>query len=724
MDTARQRQQLQQFSLLNVHLNDSPLTPRLKSRIISAMKTDSSAERKIEQLRALIRHHDLRYYAQNAPEISDREYDALMADLRRIEADHPALVMPDSPTQRVSGTPLKEFTPVRHAVPMLSMDNTYSYDDLKEFDRRVREALGLLQVEYAVELKYDGLAIALQYEHRVFVRGATRGDGSTGDDVSVNLRTVRNLPLRLADDAPARAFEVRGEVYMPHKEFERVNAAREKADEQLFANPRNAAAGSLKILDSAITATRGLRLFVYGATDTLGCPTHAVMLALLATFGMPVSAPVALCNGIDDVMRCCDEWKDKRLALPFDTDGMVVKVNSFAQQKELGSTAKYPRWAIAYKFPAEQAVTTLERVEFQVGRTGVITPVAHFTPVHLAGTTVARATLHNFDEVARKDIRVGDHIVVEKAGEVIPYVVKSLPEKRKGHEHPLHPPSQCPVCKGPVARYAEGGAFVVCENQRCAAQVKRSIEHFASRSAMDIEGLGTMLVGQLVDKDLVKDYGDLYSLKKGELVALERFGEKSAENLLRGIQASKQRTLGRLVNALGIRNVGETTARDLAATFGSLEALAAATSEALQQVENVGTEVAESVVAFFANPVNTEVLSKLTKAGVSATEPSCETSHGPKPLAGMTFVLTGSLPGVSREDAEELIRVRGGKTSSSVSKNTSCVLAGSDPGSKFDKARALGVKILGWEEFKEMAGGDMPLKGTGESPARNPEDLF
>jgi len=678
----------------------------------------ADARRHIERLRALIRHHDRKYYVENAPEISDREYDRLVADLRALEQAHPDLVTPDSPTQRVGGEPVAAFAQVRHAAPMLSMDNTYSFDDLKEFDRRVRETLGGAKVCYAVELKFDGLAIALQYEDRSFVRGATRGGGVTGDDVTANLKTVRGLPLRLDDAASRDAFEVRGEVYMPRKEFDRVNAAREAAGEPLFANPRNAAAGSLKNLDPKTTATRGLRLFIYGAADARGCASHSALLDLLARSGFPVSSPVKVCSTIDDVMRYCNEWQDKRHTLPFDTDGMVVKVNSFEQQRALGSTAKYPRWAIAYKFPAAQAETVLERVELQVGRTGVITPVAHFSPVHLAGSTVARATLHNFDEVARKDIRVGDHIVVEKAGEVIPYVVKSLPERRSGGEHAVHPPRTCPVCRGPVARYAGESAFVVCENQRCAAQVKRSIEHFASRTAMDIEGLGTVVVGQLVDKGLVNDYGDVFCLGADALARLDRFGEKSASNLMAAIAAAKDRPLARLINALGIRNVGETTARSLAAEFGSVAALARATTDDLQKTENIGPEVAASIAAFFANPVNADVLKKLAAADVVMEGKAPAAHAGPQPLAGKTFVLTGSLPDIGREEAAELIRSLGGATSSNVSTNTSFVLAGEEPGSKLEKARALGVPVISWSEFSSLCGtaAKAPLRSRGSRP--------
>ena len=666
-------------------------------------KTSDSAARAAE-LRCEIRHHEYLYYVRNAPEISDREFDRLLDELRELEDAHPELVTAESPTQRVGGEPVAGFAEVAHAVPMLSMDNTYSFEDLRAFDQRVRDALGVMMVEYAVELKYDGLAIALQYDDRRFVRGATRGDGTTGDDVTTNLRTIRALPLVLTEMAPAEMLELRGEVYMPRREFARINAEREERGDNLFANPRNAAAGSLKILDPRVTAARGLSLFIYGAAQSSGFNTHAQLLDAMRTWGLPVSDPVVVCQGIDEVIACCREWDEKRRGLEFDTDGMVVKVNSFADQGQLGATAKYPRWAIAYKFEAERAVTQIRHVAFQVGRTGHVTPVAQFEPVQLAGTTVSRATLHNFDEVARKDIRHDDWIEVEKAGEIIPYVVRAVTEKRTGAEQPIEPPAQCPECGGPLARYRES-AFVVCENQACPAQVKGSIEHFAARGAMDIEGLGTVVVKQLVDNGLVDDYGDLYALQAEPIVALERMGEKSAANLLAGIAASRERPLARLVNALGIRNVGDATARALADKFRTVDALMAASSEALQEVPDVGPEVAESISAFFANERNRQVIEKLRAAGVNfGSEAEASTESGPRPFDGLTFVLTGSLPGVSRDDAEELIRKLGGKTSSSVSKKTDYVLAGESAGSKLEKAKSLGVKVIGWQEFAEMAG--------------------
>jgi len=599
------------------------------------------------------------------------------------------------------------------------MDNTYNEADLRAFDQRVRDALGLMVVEYVVELKFDGLAIALHYEDRRFVQGATRGDGTTGDDVTLNLRTIRSLPLLLTDAAPAGPLHIRGEVYMPKQAFEALNRERAARDEPLFANPRNAAAGSLKNLDPRITAQRNLALFCYGAADPAGCTTHAELLAAMARWGLPVCPHFSVCTGIDAVIAVCNKWQDKRHNLPFETDGMVIKVNHFSEQNALGATAKYPRWAIAYKFPAEQAVTKLTRVEVQVGRTGALTPVAHFTPVHLAGTTVARATLHNFDEIARKDIRLHDWIVVEKAGEIIPYVVKSLPERRTGAEQPIHPPTHCPACHGPISR-EKNGALVFCDNPACPARRKASIIHFASRRAMDIENLGDALVSQLISHNLVADYADLYSLDKDQLLSLERMGEKSAANLLASIAASRHRPLDRLINALGIRNVGEATARALAAHFRSIDALASASLEQLQEVQDIGPEVALSIRAFFDNPHSQHILHKLKKAGITMAESSALDSGAPQPLLGKSFVITGTLPGVSRSEAEQLIRRHGGTTASSVSKKTSFLLVGDAPGSKLEKARALGVTVIDWNALLSM----LRTAPPSHSSAPNLPDLF
>ena len=668
------------------------------SRNLKTYKMNST-KKNIEKLRKTIQLHDYKYYIENSPEISDQEYDRLMFELRKLEKLNPEFITPDSPTQRVGEQPVDGFKTVQHLVPMLSMDNTYSFEDLQEFDQRVRNSLGTMIVEYVVELKFDGLAVALQYENRNLIRGATRGDGTSGDDVTANIKTIKSIPLKLNDNAPEELFEIRGEVYMPKKEFKRINLEREKEGKNLFANPRNAAAGSLKILDPKISAKRGLNFFCYGSAGNLDIITHEKLLNRLSKSGIPVSSPLKICHGIDDVMRYCNEWQEKRSELPYETDGMVIKVNSNIDRETLGETSKYPRWAIAYKFPADQAITKLKKVTFQVGRTGHITPVANLDSVQLAGTTVARASLHNFDDIERKDIREGDFIVVEKAGEIIPYVVKSLPEKRTGEEKIIEEPSVCPACGGPVSRYRES-AFLVCENQSCPAQVKQSIEHFASRLAMDIEGLGEVLVNQLVEKNLVKDYGDLYFLKAVQLAALDRMAEKSAAKAISGIEKSKKRPLDKLINALGIKNVGPATARALAEKFESIEIITKQNAEQLQEVPDIGPEVADSIVSFFANPKNIEVIEKLKIAGVNFN--AITISSVSKTLAGMTFVITGTLPTISREEAGELIRSNGGKVSSSISKNTSYLLAGENGGSKLEKAKKLEVKIIDWEDFEKL----------------------
>ena len=690
------------------------LTPVLSNLSAESM-TPPSVEQKIEELRQTIRHHDYKYFVENDPEISDREYDRLVQELRDLEEDHPELVTPDSPTRRVGGEPVKGFKSVRHAEQMLSMDNTYSFDDLKAFDKRVRNQLDTKSVEYAVELKYDGLAVALQYQDGVFTRGATRGDGTTGDDVTTNLRTARSIPLRLQGDVPEGLLEIRGEVYLPRESFNRLNKEREQAGENLFANPRNAAAGSLKVLDPKITAERRLEFVCYGASDTSRFSSHSSMLEAFKAWGIPVASPLKDCTGIEAVMDYCNDWQEKRAELGFDTDGMVVKVNAIKAQKQLGATSKYPRWAIAYKFPAEQATTQLEKVEFQVGRTGIITPVAHFNPVHLSGTTVSRATLHNFDEVARKDIREGDDIVVEKAGEIIPYVVRSVKDKRRGDEKDITVPETCPVCGGPVSRYRES-VYAVCENIACPAVRNGKLEHFAARNAMDIDGLGEALVKQLTAKNLVNDVADIYYVDKEQLVHLERFGEKSADNLLQSIEKSKQQPLERLINALGIRNVGPATARLLAQTYGSLDTLMSVSKDKLQEIPDIGPEVAESIVMFFQNERNRDVIEKLRAAGVTFDQSGGEQQEVPQTLAGKTLVLTGSLPGLTRDEAKELIRSHGGTATSSVSSKTDYVVAGDEPGSKIDKARELNVPILNRDQFQELLeNGDPGDRGAEDS---------
>jgi len=661
------------------------------------------AQREIEKLREEIRYHDRKYYVENAPEITDYEYDQLYHRLKSMEEQFPDMVTPDSPTQRVGGEPQEEFATVEHRVPMLSIDNTYSDAEIREFDERCRRWLEGTPPEYVVELKIDGVAISLTYESGVFALGATRGDGFRGDDVTANLRTVRSLPLRLATDAPPPVVEVRGEVYMPRSEFRRLNAGREAAGEPRFANPRNATAGTLKNLDPKVAAARGLRLFTYavGRVEGASFETHWQCLASFRQWGLPVNPNIRLCKTIEAVVEHCQHWHTRREQLDYETDGMVVKVNSLAQQRELGATSKAPRWVIAYKFPAEQAVTKLEKVTIQVGKTGALTPVANLTPVQLAGTTVSRATLHNFDEVERKDIREGDSVVIEKAGEIIPQVVRPLKEKRKGTEKRIRPPKRCPVCKGEAVRL-ESEVYVRCINPACPAQLKERIRYFASRNAMDIEGLGPALIEQLVDKGLVRDCADLYRLTKEQLVPLERMAEKSAENLLKALDESKGRELARVLAALAILHVGTHAAEVLADHFGSMDALMNADVETLEQIHEVGPVMARSIYAYFHDENTQRLIEKLRAAGVRMKAETKRPHAANERIAGKTFVVTGTLANYSRQEIQDLIKRLGGKASSNVSKKTDYVIAGESPGSKLDKARELGLPVLSEDEFEKL----------------------
>lgn len=660
-----------------------------------------TAAKEIARLRDEIRSHDHRYYVLDDPVVSDREYDALMRRLLDLEAAHPELVTADSPTQRVAGRPLPGFAQVRHATPMLSLDNTYSAGELLEFDARVRKGLGTDDVAYVTELKIDGLAIALVYRDGRLALGATRGDGHTGDDVTANLRTVRSLPLVLIDPPPAlRDIEVRGEAYLPRPEFRRLNEEREEQGEPLFANPRNAAAGSLKLLDPAVVARRNLAVFVYGTGGPLrGCDGHLAAMDALRACGLPVNPEIALCRGIREVIEHCAAWEGRRDGLDYETDGMVIKVDSFAQQHRLGATSHSPRWAIAYKFPPRQATTVVRGIEFGVGRTGAVTPVAILDPVSISGSTVSRATLHNEDDVRRKDIRVGDTVFIEKAGEVIPQVVKVVAEKRPKGARPFVMPAQCPSCGGPLLREEDAAAWR-CGNVSCPAQVKRRIEHFAARGAMDIEGLGPAMAEALVDAGLVRDYGDIYALRGEDLVKLERVGPKSAQNLLDAIERSKANPFWRVVFALGIRHVGAAAARLLAQRFPDLAALERAGGDEIAAIYGLGGAVGASVVGFFRNPANVRVLAKLRTAGVRMRAEAGAAAA--QTFAGMTVVLTGGLERRTREQASELISQRGGRVAGSVSAKTSLVVAGADAGSKLAKAVKLGVKVIGEEEFERL----------------------
>jgi DNA ligase (NAD+) len=661
------------------------------------------AKKAMEKLKKAIRHHNKLYYVDHKPEISDEDFDALLEELASLERQFPELVTPDSPTQRVGGEPSKEFPPVRHLSPMLSMDNTYSPEELKEFDKRVKKNVPHERIAYTVELKFDGVSVSLLYEKGSFVKGATRGDGITGDDISSNLKTIRSIPLVLDVKDSPDAFEVRGEVYMGRSHFLKINKEKEKREESLFANPRNAAAGSLKLLDSKIVAKRGLDIFTYaiGYRKGMTFQAHDEILAFLKKAGFKVNPNMKVCSSIDEVIDYCNAWEAKRDSLEYNIDGMVIKVNSLRQQEKLGHTTKAPRWMISYKFPARKVATKLKNIEVQVGRTGALTPVAILKPVHVSGTVVSRATLHNIDEIERLDVRIGDTVLVEKSGEIIPKVDGVVKNKRTGKEKKFTMPNTCPVCGSKAVRLPEEVA-IRCESVSCPAQLKMKILHFASRGAMDIEGLGSKIVDQMVDKDLLKDYGDIYYLDRDRIACLERLAKKSAANLVAAIEKSKQNDVSRLIFGLGIRHVGIHAARLLAQHFFSLDTIAARSIAELERIAAIGPTMAESIYQFFRTKENLKVLDKLKKAGVKmAQKPIARKSSK---LAGKTVVFTGSLSSFSREEAQEVVVSLGGNASSSVGKNTDFVVCGQEPGSKFDKAKKLGVKIIDETEFKKMVG--------------------
>ncbi len=653
-----------------------------------------------EDLRKKIHYHNWRYYVLNDPVITDYEYDQLMTKLKKLEEKYPEIITPDSPTQRVGGAITGEFPSVEHLPPMLSLDNTYTYEEVLDFDKRVKKLIQQDNIEYAVELKIDGVAVSLKYKDGIFVQGATRGNGQVGDDITGNLKTIKSIPLRLlTEEKSLLNIEVRGEVYMSRNVFEKLNEKREKAGENLFANPRNAAAGSLKHLDPKEVEKRNLDIFIHTPVfSTESIKTHYEGIMKLKEIGFKVTPFIKRVKNIQDAIKICDEWEEKRDDLKFDIDGMVIKVNSFEYHRILGHTNKSPRWAIAYKFPTRQATTKIENIIVNVGRTGKITPVAILTPVPLSGTIISRSTLHNEDEIHRKDIRIGDTVIIEKGGEIIPKVVKVITEKRTGKEKIFKMPETCPVCGSKLVRI-EGEADWRCINVACPAQLKRGIEHFASRNAMDIEGLGTVVIEQLVDKELVKDYGDIYYLKKQDIVNLERMAEKSAQNLIGGIENSKKRPLFRLIFALGIRNIGIHSARLLSEHFHSIENLKNARYEDILSIAEMGPITAESVVKFFKEERNLRVLEKLKKAGLNMSE---EEKSGEKPFLNKTFVFTGALSNFTRDEAQEIVVRLGGRPSNNVSKKTSFVVVGTSPGSKYKKAKSLGVKIITEEEFIKM----------------------
>ena len=677
--------------------------------------TREQAQKRLEELRRLIEHHNYLYYVLDQPEISDAEYDALMRELLQLEEQFPDLRTPDSPSLRVGAPPLEAFATHTHRQPMLSLDNAFGAEELRAFDQRIKRFLGMppdQRIEYVAELKIDGLAISLTYVDGVFVTGATRGDGIQGEDVTQNLRTIHAIPLRLRQpaSAPSSLFdepvpipsfvEVRGEVYLTHDEFRRINEEREQTGEPTFANPRNAAAGSVRQLDPSITAKRRLSLFAYGigAVEGASFETHWQILQTLKAWGFPVNPHARVCDGIEQVVAFCDEWTARRQELNYDVDGVVVKVNSVLMQQDLGYVQRSPRWAIAYKFPAQQARTRILEVRWQVGRTGALTPVAIMEPVEVGGVTVSRATLHNEDEIARKGVMIGDVVVIQRAGDVIPEVVSVVEEERDGDEQPIVRPQTCPECGAPVEK-PEGEAVARCVNLACPAQIVERIRHFTSRNAMNIEGFGDKWVQRLFEESIIHDPADVYYLTKEDLLPLERMGEKLAENLLNSVERSKQVPLSRFIYALGIRHVGERAAQLLAEYLGGLDALMNASEEQLLQIPEIGPATAREVVEFFRREENRKVIQKMLDAGVT---PFAERQKRSDAFAGWTFVFTGALRHFTREQAEALVRELGGKASGGVSRQTSYVVVGESPGSKYQKALQLGVPVLTEEQFLQM----------------------
>ena len=655
----------------------------------------------IEQLSEELRHHERQYYVLDAPEITDAEYDALMRRLQALEAQHPELLKPDSPTQRVGGKPREGFVKVQHSSSLLSLDNALNEGELRDFDRRVRDLLGGAPYRYVTELKLDGLSMAAHYQDGRFTQAVTRGDGTVGEDVTENARTIRSLPLRVKGGA-LPSFEVRGETVMSRRAFERLNAGRDEKGLSRFANPRNAAAGSLRQLEPRVTAERRLEYYTYFLL-TAGQPafdSHWHALEELRHLGFKVEPHSKICQTIDEVFDFCNAWEGKREELPYDIDGVVVKVDSVEQQRQLGFTAKAPRWAIAYKYPARQATTMVESIEVQVGRTGTLTPVACLKPVEVGGVTVSRATLHNEDEIGRLGLEIGDEVVVERSGDVIPKVVRV--SSQGSYRKAFRMPTRCPVCGGKIVR-EDGEAASRCINANCPARLKESLLHFASRGVMNIDGVGEALVDQLVDRGTVHSVADLYDLQLGDLVSLERMGVKSAGNVIRNIDRSRQNPLPRVITALGIRFVGERTANFLAEAFGSMDAIEHASLEELQLAEEVGPKVAEAVVQFFSEPGNRELVSRLRQAGLQFFYASTRPKAGP--LQGKTLVITGTLATLSRDEAKRLIEQAGGRVSSAVSRKTSYVVVGEDAGSKLAKARELGVCTLTEDELKALADG-------------------
>ena len=655
--------------------------------------------KQIERLREKIREHDYLYYVLNQPKISDRQYDKLFTELKQLEVANPRLITVDSPTQRVSGQPLAGFRTVRHTIPMLSIDNTYNADELKAFDNRVTKQLDGKDYDYVIELKIDGVAISLRYEQGALVTAATRGNGEVGDDVTANVRTIRAVPLVLMGGGNIPAMlEVRGEVYMPTSSFVELNRLRAEAGEPAFANPRNATAGSLKLLDARITAVRNLSFFAY-ATGQASQPlaaNHYESLGRFKELGLPVNPNIKKARDINEAIEICDGWSEKRSDLDYQIDGMVIKINGFEQRDILGATGRAPRWCISYKFAAEQAETTVESIDVQVGKSGILTPVANLTPVLLAGTTVKRASLHNFDMLAKLDVRCGDTVVIEKAGEIIPQVVE-VKAKARANVPEFKIPRTCPIC-GSAAVKDKDGVYIRCVNRDCPGQLRERLKYFAGRGQMDIEHLGPALIDQLIENGIVGNFADLYKLTEDQLAGLERMAEKSAANVINAIGESKTRPLWRLIAALGIRHIGGQSAQILAEHFGSLSALMAAGEEELAEIDQIGPTMAKSIHEYFHNPENQSVIEKLLVA-IKPEQPKTRRSDK---LAAKTFVVTGTLENFSRQQAEQAIRQAGGKASGSVSKKTDFVLAGENPGGKLDKARKLGVNVIDEKQFIKM----------------------
>lgn len=671
-----------------------------------SMKQD--IESRIKDLRKQIDYHNYRYYVLDSPEISDFAYDQLMRELLRLEAEYPELVTPDSPSQRVGAAPVSSFSPMVHRVPLLSIDNAMDTEELRAFHQRIVKLAGREDIAYCCEPKFDGLAVELIYENGVLIRGGTRGDGYTGEDVSGNLKTIKSIPLRLITREPPDLLEVRGEVVFYKSAFADLNRERSERQEPLFANPRNAAAGSLRQLDPRITASRALVFFSYGIVDAVavGLDSQYATLERLSGLGFKVNPDVRLCHGIDEVVDFCLYMKEKRESLPYEIDGVVIKVNDIDTQRVLGIKARSPRWAVAYKFPPTQETTTLRRIEVQVGRTGVLTPVAMLDPVKVGGVTVSRATLHNADEIRRKDVREGDTVIVQRAGDVIPEIVAPIVSRRTGDEREFVMPGACPVCGSGVIRDSAGdngaeGVMYRCVNMACPAVLKEQIYHFASKDALDIDGLGRKIIQQLVDKGLVRDVSDLYTLTRDDLMQLEGFAELSTANLLNSIQKSKQTTLRRFLYGLGIPHVGQVAARDLADHFGSLDKVMGADKEELQAIRGIGKEMAQAVSGFFSNERNRTIIRKLHQRGfvILEQQPSEPESTS---LAGKKFCFTGTLESMTRSEAKNEVEARGGQVVSTVSSQLDYLVAGAEPGSKMDKATSLGTRILDENEFMKL----------------------